>query len=312
VPTAEPMQQWISEACIAIRVRGVRMARCDSRSVHRSALLSCISLFALGFAQGAHAQEASSQDATPLPPVDVNAAAAQPLDGSAAIGYRVKNSSASGPIWGDLSVQDTPYSVSIVPSQLIENLQAYSVDDIVKVIPQVTNEYPLQNLNGNSMFYMRGFSVTQFTNGAGITYDGMLGGAGGMFYTSLEDKERVEVLSGVDGFLYGTGSVGGNINYVLKRPTPIPYFGITAGDNAGANGFVHGDFGGPIKLPGLADGLLGYRLNVVGQGGDTSINGQSVTRSLVSAAIDVHLPGMSCVIATAINQTDGFMRTEAI
>ena len=246
------------------------------------------------------ALSAQAQEATPVPDIAVtapppsdaqDAAPSGPLmDGSAAAGYRVKDSTAAGPIWNDLPVQDTPYSISVVPSALIENLQAYSIDDIVKVIPQVTNVIPLQNINGNSFLYIRGFAITQFTNNAGVTYDGMLGGAGGMFYTTLEDKERVEVLAGVDGFLYGTGSVGGNINYVLKRPTATPYFAVTAGDNAGANGFIHGDFGGPLNIPGLVDGLIGYRLNIVGQDGNTSIDGQSVERNLVSAAVDIHLP----------------------
>lgn len=215
----------------------------------------------------------------------------QPLDGSAAAGYRVASTTAAGPIWGNLSLQDTPYSVSVVSSQLIENLQAYSIDDLAKVIPQITGTFPLQNANGNSMIQLRGFSISQFTNNAGVTYNGMLGGAGGMFYIPLEDKERVEILSGVDGFLYGTGSVGGNVNYVTKRPTADPYASVTAGDNAGANGFVHGDFGGLVKgVDGLADGLLGYRINLVGQGGDTSIDNQSVSRDLISAAFDLHLP----------------------
>jgi iron complex outermembrane receptor protein len=111
-----------------------------------------------------------------------------------------------------------------------------------------------------------------------------------VLFIPLEDKERVEVLSGVDGFLYGTGSVGGNINYVLKRPTAAPYYSVTAGDNAGANGYIHGDFGGPQNIPGLADGLIGYRLNIVEQGGHTSIYNQSIQRDLISGAFDIHLP----------------------
>ncbi len=186
-------------------------------------------------------------------------------------------------------MQDTPYSISVVPAPLIENLQATSLDDIAKVIPQVTNIAPYQNSSGNPFFYLRGFQVTQFTDKAGLTYDGMQGGAGGMFATVLDDKERVEILSGVNGFLYGTGSVGGNINYVLKRPTATPYAAITAGDNAGENGYIHGDFGGPVSIPGLADGLVGYRLNIAGQDGHTSIYGQSVQRDIISAAIDIHL-----------------------
>ncbi len=209
------------------------------------------------------------------------------FDGSAAAGYRVKETTGAGPIWGDLPIQDAPYSISVVPASLIENLQAYEPEDIVRVLPQVTNVLTQQNKSGNPFLYVRGFSITQFTNGAGVTYDGMLGGAGGMFNQVLEDKERVELLAGVDGFLYGTNSVGGNLNYVLKRPTATTYNSITAGDNAGANGFVHGDFGGPLIIPGLKDDLFGYRINLVYQGGDTSILDQSVKRNLISGAFDI-------------------------
>ncbi len=211
------------------------------------------------------------------------------FDGSAAAGYRVKETTAAGPIWGDLPLQDAPYSITVVPSAFIENLQAYQPEDVWKVIPQITNNNTQQNRTGNPFAYVRGFSITQFTNGSGVVYDGLLGGAGGEFNTVMEDKERVELLSGVSGFLYGTGSVGGVLNNVLKRPTATTYNSVTAGDNAGANGYVHGDFGGPLKVPGIRDDLFGYRLNLVYQGGDTSIPNQSVKRNLESAAFDIHL-----------------------
>ena len=142
-------------------------------------------------------------------------------------------------------MQDAPYSITVVPASLIENLQAYQPEDIWRVIPQITNSNTQQNTSGNPSAYVRGFAITQFTNQAGVTYDGLLHGAGGMFDTVVEDKERVELLSGTSGFLYGNGSVGGVINNVLKRPTATTYSSVTVGDNAGDNGFVHGDFGGP-------------------------------------------------------------------
>ena len=211
------------------------------------------------------------------------------FDGSAAAGYRVADTTAAGPIFGDLPIQDAPYSITVVPSSLIENLQAYQPEDVWKVIPQITNSNTLQNTSGNPFAYVRGFAITQFTNQAGVAYDGLLGGAGGMFDTVVEDKERVELLAGTSGFLYGAGSVGGVINNVLKRPTATPYSSVTLGDNAGDNGFVHGDFGGPLIIPGLRNDLFGYRLNLVYQGGDTAIENQTVTRNLASAAFDFHL-----------------------
>ena len=116
-----------------------------------------------------------------VPTVQVTAAP----DGSAAAGYLTKRATTAGPIWGDRSAQDTPYSTSVVSSALINNLQAYQPEQIVKVIPQITNVLNQQNSSGNPFFYIRGFSVTQFTNGSGISYDGLLGGAGGMFDTVL-------------------------------------------------------------------------------------------------------------------------------
>jgi iron complex outermembrane receptor protein len=183
------------------------------------------------------------------------------------------------------AIQDLPYSITVVPSSLIDNLQAWQPEDLAKVIPQMTVMFPDQNSTGNPTFLIRGFTISEFTNGGGTTYDGLIGGAGGYFLTTLEDKERVEVLSGTDGFLYGLGSVGGNINYVLKRPTETPYFSVTAGDNAGANGYVHVDAGGPTGK----NGIFGYRINAVEQNGPTSIKYQSIKRDLLDGAVDIHV-----------------------
>jgi iron complex outermembrane receptor protein len=36
---------------------------------------------------------------------------------------------------------------------------------------------------------------------------------------STEELERVEIMNGLSGFMYGAGNVGGTTNYVLKRPS---------------------------------------------------------------------------------------------
>jgi len=222
---------------------------------------------------------------TEVPPVSVTTPATPLMDGSAEAGYRVEQSTAAGPFWGDLKMQDSPYTVNVVPSALIKNQQVYDIQNAIKYVPGVT-PYSIQGSTGTQSYAIRGFLSSQ-------TFEGMQGpngSAGGTFNTAIEDKESIEILHGVSGFLYGVGSTqGGIINMALKRPTAIPYFSIQSGTNTGHNGFVHGDFGGPINIPGLTDGLLGYRLNVVGQGGDTQINNGAIKRSLISAAVDVHL-----------------------
>ncbi len=201
-----------------------------------------------------------------------------PAPGSAAAGYLVTDTTAAGPIWGDMKLQDTPYSMSVVSSELIDNTQAYKAEDLAKFIPQVTNLPQAQNRNGTATLSIRGFSVQSGTV-SGTTVDGLL--TDSLYNIPLEDKDKVEVLSGVNGFLYGMNGVGGNVNYVLKRPTETPYNSITIGDNAGANAYIHGDFGGPVGYK------FGYRINIVKQDGDTSLENQQVNRELVSAAFDI-------------------------
>jgi iron complex outermembrane receptor protein len=195
------------------------------------------------------------------------------VTGTADEGYRVGTVSTVGPL-ENTAVLDTPYSISVVPSDLIENLQAVSPDQILKVDPFV-QEYMPTTLNARPTFDLRGFYVTTVAEDGLRNYNGWV--------NSLEDVDRVEILTGLSGFLYGQGDVGGLVNYVAKRPTAAPLATITTGVDGGSSLYAHGDFGGPI-----GDGQFGYRLNVMDQGGDTAIQNQSVDRNLVTAAFDWH------------------------
>ena len=204
--------------------------------------------------------------------LDSDSSAALQKDGSAADGYRAKTLSSVGPL-GSMNLQDTPYSVSVVPRELMQNIQAQSPDDIYKLnastrtsTPQITSWSPLVSI--------RGFE------GSNIAEDGLR-----RVYNHaavLEDKERVEILNGLSGFLYGAASPGGMINYVYKRPTIERLNSVTVGNYGGSQGYVHGDFGGRFDEAGRA----GYRLNVVKQEGGTAIDDQKINRTLVSAAVD--------------------------
>jgi iron complex outermembrane receptor protein len=255
----------------------------------RPELWGCVSLLAVIVATGA----AQAEQATPVPDISVTAPPPPPgapsaplMDGSAEAGYRVKDETGSGSFWGGLPTQDTPYTVNVVPSQMIQNMQVYTLQDSLKYIPGVQSGNNTQNTTGTSSYVIRGFYSAGSPGAWGQSFEG-LPAAGGYEFNAVEDKERVELLQGVNGFLYGVNNVGGNINMVLKRPTATPYFAINLGNNAGDNAYVHADFGGPIDIPGLAEGLFGYRLNIVGQTGDTSYPGQTIQRNLISGAFDI-------------------------
>lgn len=193
-------------------------------------------------------------------------------DGLAKDGYRANTVSSLGPL-GQTSIKDTPFSVSVVPRELIQNVQAQSPDDIFRISPTTRVQTP-QASGWAPMVNMRGFT----------TYDTAEDGLRRSYShaSSLEDKERIEILTGLSGFLYGAAAPAGMINYVYKRPTIERLNSVTVGTYGAEQKYIHGDFGGRID----PEGRAGYRLNIVKQGGDTAIDDQSVDRFLASGALD--------------------------
>ncbi|KXK50275.1 MAG: TonB-dependent receptor protein, partial [Nitrosomonas europaea] len=76
----------------------------------------------------------------------ISTAAASLKQGTAEEGYRVSNISGIG-LWGERSLRDTPYSISVVPSDLIENVNAQNMGQIFKMNP-LTQEPNIQNFTG--------------------------------------------------------------------------------------------------------------------------------------------------------------------
>ncbi|MCQ4628727.1 TonB-dependent siderophore receptor [Shinella sp. CPCC 100929] len=204
--------------------------------------------------------------------VDGDATAILQNDGLASAGYKAEMISGLGLLDG-LSLKDTPFAVSVMPRELLQNIQAQSPDDVFRLNPSTRSSTP-QISGWSPMVNIRGFT----------TYDSAQDGLRRSYShaTSLEDVERIEILNGLSGFLYGASAPGGMINYVSKRPTDERYNSITLGSYGGEQGYVHGDFGGPID----AEGLFGYRINVVKQAGDTAIDDQNINRGLISGAFD--------------------------
>ncbi len=111
----------------------------------------------------------------------------------------------------ELSVKDTPASVTVIDRELIEARGAENTQDIIKGIPGVT----ASSAPGSpgQVFY-RGFtsgSVTQLFNGITVQYD--------VIAARPVDSwiyDRVEAIGGPSSFLFGAGAIGGSINYVTK------------------------------------------------------------------------------------------------
>ena len=201
------------------------------------------------------------------------------VQGTAADGYRI-NTVSLGPL-GNASLQDTPFSINVVSSDLIANLQASSTSDALKYDPTVRMTLG-SNISSN-YFMIRGFIISPFGTSSSAATDSM---RESVLWNPVEDKERIEVMNGPSGFLYGFASPGGLVDYVLKRPTQHPFADITVGDYGGSQAYLHGDFGGPLD----SDGRFGYRLNIAGvDKGDVGVAGETHERLLVSGAFDWHI-----------------------
>ncbi|WP_396956124.1 TonB-dependent siderophore receptor [Nitrosomonas sp.] len=196
--------------------------------------------------------------------------------GTAEEGYRVSNISGIG-LWGERSLRDTPYSISVVPSDLIENINAQNMGQIFKMNP-LTQEPIIQNFTGTPHVTLRGFPTFN------PVYDGIpMAGSNGSAVSVIE-IDRVEILSGTSGFLYGGGRVGGAINYVTKSSTDVPLRRLTFGNYGGTQFYGHADISGKFD----ERGRFGYRANLLYQGGDTAI-GESVNQKVANIVLDGHL-----------------------
>jgi len=198
---------------------------------------------------------------------------AKPDEGSVEAGYKVDTVKNVGP-WTDMKLQDAPYSINVLSNDFIKNTQISSPDQIIRISPLLSLNLPT-TLNARPKFNIRGFTGLSNIYEDGIyNYNGWVG--------QLEDIDRVEILTGLSGFLYGAGNVGGLINYVHKKPLLFPQTDITIG-NAGTEGYLTS-----IDTSGLLNESksLRYRLNIAKQDGNSQIDNQDLDRYLISGILE--------------------------
>lgn len=118
---------------------------------------------------------------------------------------------------------DVPISVSAVNEAALDRAQVRSVADIATIVPNIQINQTIGNTFG-PLITLRGLSPAADTSLArdqpvGLYVDGVpIGKSTGAAF-DLVDLERVEVLRGPQGTLYGKNTIGGAVNLVSRRPT---------------------------------------------------------------------------------------------
>lgn len=150
---------------------------------------------------------------------------------------------------------DVPLSISAVSGEQLAKQGISSPADLARVVPGFTaqlSQYgtPVYQIRGIGFFdnqVAAGPTVTVYTDQAPLPYARETAGA------SL-DLERVEVLKGPQGTLFGQNSTGGAVNYIAAKPTQA----FAAGLDATYARFNEVDLGGFVSGP-ITD-TLGVRI----------------------------------------------------
>lgn len=142
-------------------------------------------------------------------------------------------------------LQDVPAAVNALTARQLEARGVTSTQDFVGAIPNMSFDQSFTHLN--SFVVLRG--VTQINNAdspVAIVVDGVPQNNQKQFRMNLFDIQRIEVLKGPQGALYGRNALGGAVNIVTKAPSASfeGFGGLTLAN--GSDKTVNAGISGPM------------------------------------------------------------------
>ncbi len=170
--------------------------------------------------------------------------------------------------------QKVPASMTVLERGDLEDMNISGAADLAARVPNLEfNEFGSRR---HGLLFLRGIkSLPGGQAGTGLTVDGVAYDKTYMFGFPLFDVERIEVLRGAQGTLYGRNTTGGVINVHTVQPGDT--FTSTVGAGLGSHGAreLRANAGGPLLedrlwlgLYGLARQQDGFMRNDVDTGGD--------------------------------------------
>ena len=152
------------------------------------------------------------------------------------------------------SIVDVPLSITAYSGEQLENQGALDITDIGDTTPNVTLEAS-RGTNSTLTAFIRGVGqqdpVAGFEAGVGIYLDDVYLNRPQAALLDIYDVERIEVLRGPQGTLYGRNTIGGAIKYVTRRLARDPELRVrgTVGTDDHADLVLHAST--PVQEDGL-------------------------------------------------------------
>src|SRR6202040_3439928 len=160
------------------------------------------------------------------------------------------------------NMQDVPISMQAFTAQSLQQLNVQTLEDYIKFLPNVTTA---SNGPGQNEVFMRGLSAgAQPSQGSGSTglwpnvaiyldnQSGQLPNRNLDIYAA--DLNRIEVLEGPQGTLFGAGAEAGVIRYITNEPKlDVTEANVKAGYGVTAHGDPNTDLTAVVNLPLIAN-----------------------------------------------------------
>lgn len=162
------------------------------------------------------------------------------------------------------NLQDVAAAVTALSDEAISQAQINSSEDLAIMVPSLT----LQKGSDarESSFNIRGIGTQSYSIGAepsvSTMLDGVVMGRSGQAFMELMDIQRIEVLRGPQGTLFGKNSTGGVVHIITRQPTE-EHTGEIKGSVLSGEEYRAG-----FTVSGPLTDNLGYRLT--GSGSDVS------------------------------------------
>lgn len=153
-------------------------------------------------------------------------------------------------------VRDMPQTVTVITNETIEQQNLLTLRDVLTTVPGITFGAGEGGGGYGDAINLRGYSAN-----SDITQDGVRDSAQ---YTRTDsfNLEQLEVVNGANSVYAGSGSVGGSINLVTKRPLAIDRTVVTGG--IGTDDYYRGTVDTNVRV----SDLVAVRLNAMAHKND--------------------------------------------
>lgn len=226
----------------------------------------------------------AAQDAPAAPPEDAQPADAQPADARPAEGEAQRLVVEADPL-AETYFEPDPTSaakgeaipvlelgrrIDTVPRALMRDLGATQIDHVFRTVPNLV-------LTEEGSFNLRGFGAGR----GAMLFDGIHNSPYQVLGAFLVNVERIEVMKGPAGVLFGSGHAGGEINVILEEPLPSDRYEFAAYFSSLGQRRVEVDGTGPL----VGEDTLMYRFNVALEDSETFRANGRIDNAFFSGAL---------------------------